>query len=176
MLENILPYSLPIFIAMGFAYLMVRAMQRTEVQKKKIELLATQGDTTLRLRLQAYERMILFLERIHPLQLVSTLYVSGMNVSQLQQACIAQVSREYNHNLAQQVYVDRDAWTQLRDAKEASMSFIAESGAQLKPETDARALVQTITQHFQSRDGEFQTQDAIYYIQARAQELLNPNS
>ncbi len=176
MLESILQYTLPILVAMLFAYLMVRALLRADVKKKQLELLMAQGDTTLRLRLQAYERMILFLERIHPLQLVTTQFQDGMTVAQLQQRCIAQVAKEYNHNLAQQVYVDRDSWTQLRDAKEATMNFLAESAAQLNPQLDARALVQRVTTQINASDNAFPTQDAIYYIQARAQELLNPRA
>ncbi len=150
-------------------------MLSNEVKKKQLDLMLSQDDTTLRLRLQAYERMILYLERIHPLQLVTSQYINGMNVGQLQQNCIQQVAREYNHNLAQQVYVDRDSWTKLRDAKEATMSFLAETSAQINPQTDARALVQEISAKFNSMDSNFPTQDAIYYIQTRAQELLNPS-
>ncbi len=174
MLESIIQYGLPIFIAMLFAYLMIRVLLQTDLKKKQVDLLMAQEDTALRLRLQAYERMILFLERIHPLQLVTQNYITGMSVAQLQQACISQVVREYNHNLAQQVYSDRDSWTKLRDAKEASMNFMAEIASQINPQQDAKALVHEVSSKVNSSDNIFPSQEAIYYLQSRAQELLNP--
>ncbi len=169
----VIQYTLPILVAMLFAYLMVRTLISSDVRKKQLDLLMAQSETSLRLRLQAYERMILLLERIHPLQMVTSQYVNGMTVADLQNASLRQINTEYNHNLAQQVYVDRSTWQKLRDAKESSMTYIAESAAKKNPQADAKALIQEISAQLSSNESFPDTQDAIYYIQKKAQELLN---
>ncbi len=175
MMNIVIQYALPILIAMLFAYLIIRTSIKGDVKKKQLDLLMAQSETALRLRLQAFERMILFLERIHPLQVVNSQYASGMTVSNLLNASLRQISMEYNHNQAQQVYVDRHTWEKLRLAKESVMSLLAESAAASNPNVDAKALIQEIASKLNSSDTYPATQDAIYYIQAQSQDIINPN-
>lgn len=175
MLNSLAQYLLPTLVAMLFAYLMVRAFLNNDVKKRKLDYLKEQGETGLRLRLQAYERMVLFLERIHPLQLSSQLYRNGMTVAQLQTAIIHQVNTEYNHNITQQVYADRDSWTKLRNAKEDTLNFIIECASQKNPDTDGKALVQEVAAQLSKRDGMLPSQDAALFIQGQASRILNPS-
>ena len=70
------------------------------------------------IRLQAYERMALFLERISPNSLVLRVFRPGMDTSALQAAMTKTIRDEWEHNLSQQIYISSEAWNRIREAKE----------------------------------------------------------
>ena len=76
------------------------------------------------LRFQAYERIVLFLERISPPNMVLRVNKAGMSKEMLQGELLRTVREEYEHNLAQQIYVSDEAWEQVKNAKEEVLSEI----------------------------------------------------
>lgn len=79
---------------------------------------------TLPLRLQAYERLTLFLERIAPGALVFRVHRTGMGAHALHSELLATVREEFEHNVTQQIYVSDRAWQQVRMAKEETLRII----------------------------------------------------
>ena len=94
--------------------------------------------TLLPLRLQAYERLVLFLERIHPSNLVMRLNSPDSSAVQLQSAMVRAIREEFEYNLSQQLYVSANAWEQVKNAKEATIALINHAASGL-PETAVSA-------------------------------------
>ena len=96
------------------------------------------------LRLQAYERMALFLERISPNSLVLRCYQPGMDLKLLQGVMTKNIRDEWEHNLSQQVYVSSPLWTRIREAKDEMINLVNSSAVGLTDTTDPTRLAATI--------------------------------
>ena len=96
------------------------------------------------LRLQAYERMALFLERISPNSLVLRCYQPGMDLKLLQGVMTKNIRDEWEHNLSQQVYVSPELWLRIRGAKDEMINLVNSSAVTLADTTDPTRLAATI--------------------------------
>ena len=76
------------------------------------------------IRLQAYERMALYLERISPNSLILRTFRPGMDIKALQTAMTKSIRDEWEHNLSQQVYLTTESWNRIREAKEEMINLI----------------------------------------------------
>jgi len=106
--------------------------------------LAESKRITIPLRLQAYERIVLFLERIQPAGIVMRLQKPEMSVQELQLALARSIREEFDYNLSQQVYISSTAWEMIKNAREESISVINRASAQLGPGEPASELVKAI--------------------------------
>ena len=89
----------------------------------------------INLTLQAFERMMLFLERINPTNLIPRVMMPGMKANRLQAALLASIREEYEHNMSQQLYISDETWETIRSAKEEVVSMINMSAAGMEPDT-----------------------------------------
>jgi len=76
------------------------------------------------LRLQAYERFLLYLERINPNNSIINLYKPGMSARLLQSSLIDKIRSEFDHNMAQQLYISDSSWESIRNAREETLKII----------------------------------------------------
>ncbi len=172
MSDTIAIILIPLILTLIFAYMMQRLYLRSELKRKKLKNESELGETALRMRLQAMERMVLFLERIDPLTLVSELYQPGIITSDLQLAAIKQANKEYFHNMTQQLYIEPEVWQKVRDAKEESLAMINEAASQLSPTTNGKALMHEIANLVGGYDGTLPNEEAIQDIQKSVQRML----
>src|SRR4051794_39237238 len=98
-------YLILTFILLGAGviygtYLTITTVADKILQKQKWDSRNKHTDIILPLRLQAYERMSLFLERISPASLLLRLVPSAANALELQQMLLNDIREEYNHNVA----------------------------------------------------------------------------
>lgn len=114
---DILAYCLPAIITGGVAYLLFTNHLKNESNRRKFQLLREKSKETIPLRLQAYERMALFLERINPSKLLLRVAPFNDNKHDYENFLIQQIEQEFEHNLTQQVYISEDCWTILVTAK-----------------------------------------------------------
>ncbi|MDO5759522.1 MAG: hypothetical protein Q4Q06_00685 [Bacteroidota bacterium] len=70
------------------------------------------------IQLQAYERLVLFLERIKPDNLIRRCFQTGMDAKLLKDVMIKNIENEYEHNLSQQLYISSECWLRIKNAKE----------------------------------------------------------
>lgn len=121
---ELISYTLPTLI-MGFvAYNFFELYTKNETAKRNYLLQKETKPDTLSLRLQAYERMTLFLERINPSQLLVRITPISENKIDYQNYVIAQIEQEFEHNLAQQIYVSDECWSTITTAKNATIQLI----------------------------------------------------
>ncbi|MBL4653668.1 MAG: hypothetical protein JKY53_12520 [Flavobacteriales bacterium] len=84
----------------------------------------TNAKTILPLKMQSYERIVLFLERIAPENLIIRVHEPGMSAKQLHRKLVDGIQQEYEHNLSQQVYVSIKGWEVARTAKEDTLHIV----------------------------------------------------
>jgi hypothetical protein len=83
------------------------------------------------LRLQAYERMALFLERIDPNQLVLRIHAPGLTVAEEQNLLMTAIRSEYEHNISQQIYISNETWKGITDAMDDVITIITSVAEQM---------------------------------------------
>jgi hypothetical protein len=118
---------LPAIVVLYAAYLLVRSFMAKEIEVKKLDVRGKSLETLLPVRLQAYERMTLFLERMSPQNLLLRLNNPGLSARDLQRLLLDEIRNEYNHNVSQQVYISEEVWSQIKNAKEDLTMLINEA-------------------------------------------------
>jgi hypothetical protein len=96
------------------------------------------------IRLQAYERMILFLERISLSSMVMRTYNGKMNAKELQNALLTTIRSEYDHNVSQQLYIPTKTWDLIKSTREENVKVINSCSEQLKDGASGLELSQFI--------------------------------
>ncbi len=137
---------IPASIVLYAVYLTVRSFIQREIELKKLDVRGRSIETILPARLQAYERMILFLERISPQNLLIRLNNPGFSARDFQKILLDEVRNEYNHNVSQQVYMSEEVWSQIKNAKEDLIIMINESATGMPPEATSIDLAKKVFQ------------------------------
>lgn len=120
-------------------------------------------------RLQAYERMALYLERISPESLVLRCYQPGMDTHLLQGVMTKVIRDEWEHNLSQQVYISSKAWQLIREAKEQMIGVINSAAISIPADADPARLASTI---FASvAEGQLPTAPALEFLKREFADL-----
>ena len=135
---------LPASVVLYAVYLMVRSFIIKEIELKKLEVRSRSIETTLPVRLQAYERITLFLERISPQNLLIRLSDPGYRARDFQKILLDEIRNEYNHNVSQQVYMSEEVWSQVRNAKEDLIMLINEAASKMTADSNAVDLSKKI--------------------------------
>ena len=108
----------PAALVLYAMYLTVKAFLNKELEKTRLEIKEKNIEVALPVRLQAYERIVLFLERMSPNNLVTRLNQAEMTAKVFQQIMLREIRDEYNHNVSQQVYMSEEVWELVKNAKE----------------------------------------------------------
>ena len=121
---ELVSYTLPTLI-MGFVlYHFIELYTNNEKEKRNYLPQKESKPDVLSLRLQAYERMTLFLERINPSQLLVRITPISDDKNDYANFVIAQIEQEYEHNLAQQIYISDECWSTITTAKNATIQLM----------------------------------------------------
>jgi hypothetical protein len=139
-LLEILKLTLPALVVFLTVYYVLKQYLDNQYRLKVLELKKDQQSHTLPLKLQAYERLSLFCERISFDSLVMRLRTGKMTVDQLRYAMLISVQKEYEHNLSQQVYVSEQLWEIIRIAKDEMLGIINSVGTDLDGNESAEYL------------------------------------
>lgn len=100
----------------------------------------------LPLRLQAYERIVLLLERISPQNLILRIKKPEMNAIQLQSELIKAIREEFDYNLSQQLYVSPGVWELVKSSKEEMISMINIASGKVSENAGSNELARLIIQ------------------------------
>jgi len=123
-LLEILAYTLPALITGIIAYYFFDLHTKNEEGRRRFLLNKEAQKDALPLRLQAFERMVLFLERINPTKLLIRLTPFSSDKNDYENYVIAQIEQEFEHNLSQQIYMSDECWTIIVTAKNATIQMI----------------------------------------------------
>ena len=141
----------PASVVLYAVYLTVRAFITREIEMRKLEVRTRSIEIILPARLQAYERITLFLERISPQNLLIRLNNPAYTAKDFQKILLDEIRNEYNHNVSQQVYMTEEVWNQVRNAKEDLIVLINESSGQMDNESTGIDLAKKIFEHVMER-------------------------
>lgn len=130
---EIFKYIIPSLIIYGVIHVLLKNFFDSESEKRKVELKVENNRITLPVKLQAYERMVVLLERMSPDALIFRVSSPGVSATQLKIALIQDINNEYQHNVSQQVYISPQAWQMVRIAKEEMVNIINTAYSSLGP-------------------------------------------
>lgn len=121
-------YMLPAVVTGAIAFYFFRLHTQNEDGRRRFLLHKDSQKETLPVRLQAYERMVLFLERIAINSLVVRVAPQGQDKSNYENLLIKQIESEFEHNLSQQIYLSDECWNVIKAAKNATIQIIRSVG------------------------------------------------
>jgi hypothetical protein len=149
-LIDLLVLLLGIFGALMAFYQFIKSDIQRFFDLKTKELSKESRASLLPLRLQAHERLIIFVERINPANLLVRLHQQGIGVKELQNLIVNDVKSEFQHNIAQQLYVNATSWNVIRKLKDDTVAMI-NNAVQGLPETATGVdLSKKVLQHMAS--------------------------
>lgn len=149
-MNAIIVYSLMaagLLIMVAAVILLYRLIRMKDAELRngsKYELKVQALKIIMPLKVQAYERFLLYLERVQLPQLVKRIYTPGMEKGSLHLLLLQNVREEFEHNLAQQLYVSNSTWNAVFNAKEELVNQINTTFEQLKDEEDVSILAQSL--------------------------------
>lgn len=140
---EILSYTIPSIITGAVAYYFFSSQFKEEGNRKNFNLLREDKKQMLSVRLQAYERMTLFMERINPAKLLVRVTPTDDGKELYMHKLVQSVEQEFEHNLAQQIYISEECWSVLITSKNATTHIIKKTAenADLKSAQDLRESI-----------------------------------
>lgn len=141
---EILKYTLPAGIVFVGVYFVMQNFLESEQKKTELKYRSDNMKLITPVKLQAYERMILYLERINLSNLVMRTYSNGMSAKKLQANMLQTIRSEYDHNMAQQLYIPTRTWKLVKSAREETVKVINSCMEQLNDNSSGLELSQFI--------------------------------
>ncbi len=144
---DILKYILPSLIVFGVTYFLIRSFLQNEQKKLLLDIKLAGEKVITPIRLQAYERIVMYLERISPNNLILRTNKPGMTALQLKTALIAVIRDEFEHNLSQQIYISIKAWEYVKNAKEEMIKLINTTSGNMEKDKTGADLATKLFEH-----------------------------
>ena len=139
-MKDVLILLIPLAGMLLITYLLLQHFFNKQLKESEKELINQKAKTYLPLKIQAYERAILFLERIDPNNLIIRIHKPTMNASKLHLEILKQIREEYNHNMSQQIYISPKSWAELIKGKQETIQIANTAFGQLKNDANAIEL------------------------------------
>lgn len=166
---NYVAYLLPAIVVGIIAYFFFKGHIANEEGRRRYLIQRDAQKNTIPLRLQAYERLTLFLERIDPTKLLIRVQPYSDEIQKYETLLIQNIENEYEHNLVQQIYVSPECWNLIIAAKNATMQVIRQSAMNEKVDSSDK-LRETLLNHFM---GEVTpSHKALLYVKKEVSELF----
>lgn len=142
-LIDIAAYTLPALITAGVSYFFFQKHTENEENRRNYLLLKESRKEVLPLKIQAYERMALFLERTNPIKLVLRVAPQGADKNAYENLLIQTIEQEFEHNLTQQIYISDACWEIINKAKNAVIQNIRWTTTQVENAQELRERILT---------------------------------
>ena len=150
---------------------------RNEEKKRLWELKRESQKTISPIRLRAYERLALLLERTKPEHMLMELRrnnpeaLSTWTIMQVQQYLLQTIRAEFDHNQSQQVYVSEEVWDLIINARDQMATFVIAMASQLPKDANAQTYATTLLTAYTS-NGTTPTDKALEELKNEAKELM----
>jgi hypothetical protein len=173
-MENIFLFTiavLPGAAIFATVYLFLKKQSTKEIKHLQIELKKERQNFFLPSRVESYQRAVLLMERIHPNSLVMRLHEAGMPAKALQADLLKAIREEYDHNVAQQIFVSIPAWSMVKSSKEETIKIINLAGQQMTSSDTSTDLAGKIFE-IVAEIGQLPTDITVEYLKKELQELF----
>jgi hypothetical protein len=171
MVADILKITIPALLVMLTAWFMLRNLIKNDQDKRRQEVIRQNSNTVMPIRLQAYERIILFLERISLESLIVRVSSSDMSANQLHSAMLTAIRSEFEHNLSQQIYMSPQAWEVVRNARSNMIKIINSEVEKMPANSTGMALSKQLLERIMELEKE-PTRAAIDYLKGEIARLI----
>lgn len=176
---EVLKISIPAVVVLVTAWLLLSNMLDNSVKMRQLELAqqrlqfnSKRAQDSLPVRLQAYERLSLYLERMHPQALIQRTREENMTAPEMQMALITTIRTEFEYNITQQIYVSSEVWAMVRGATEEMISIINQLSVKLPTEASGTDLSLAFLRYFLTDTGVLPTQKALDQLNEEAKLLF----
>lgn len=173
-LLEIAKYTIPSIVVGATAYLLIKQFldnQQPAIQNIQTPLPQAKSADLTPVRVQAYERLILFLERIDPNSLIVRVHRPGMTAKHLQNELLMNVRNEYEHNSTQQLYVSSEVWGMITGSKDAVIQVINLASQKMSDGSSGLDLSGVLIEII-GRSGVHPTKDALEAVKSEARKLF----
>ena len=173
-MDALLQIALIIFPAGGVLLTTIFFLRREtskELHSAQIELKKQRQEYFLPSRVEAYQRSVLFMERIHPNSLVMRLHNAGLPARALQADFLKAIREEYDHNDAQQLFVSPQGWQMVKNSKEETIKIINIAGNQMTATSTGMELSAKIFE-IVAEVGELPSEITVTFLKNELQDLF----
>jgi hypothetical protein len=168
---DILKITIPALLVMLTAWIVMRNMIKNDQEKRRQESILQNSRTVTPIRLQAYERIVLFLERISLESLIVRVSNSDMSSGQLHTAMLNAIRSEFEHNLSQQIYMSPQAWEVVRNARSNMIKIINSEVEKMPANSTGMALSKKLLERIMELEKE-PTRAAIDYLKGEVSRMI----
>ena len=176
-MAQILPYILLVAVMILGFWFILHTFFKNEERKRQWDLKRESQKAVSPIRLRAYERLALLLERTKPEHMLMELRknepeaLNTWTVGQVQQYLLQTIRLEFDHNQSQQVYVSNEVWDAVISARDQMASFVIAIVAQLPKDANAQTYATALLTAYMS-NGTTPTDKAIEMLKNEAKTLM----
>ena len=168
---EIFKYCIPAVCVLLATWLVMHRFYKSEAEKRLWELKRLSQKEISPIRMRAYERLTLLLERTTPEHMLIELNLSEMTPLQVQAHLMRTIRQEYDHNLSQQIYISNEVWDLIDNAKQQTIAFVNSIAQQMPPESNALDYAKTLITAYRS-NGDTPHDIALQALKNEAKTLL----
>ncbi len=168
---EILAYSIPALVVLAATWLVMHKLFNNEQEKRLWELKRLSQKEISPIRLRAYERLTLLLERTTPDRMLMEMNLQEMTIPQVQQQMLRTIRLEYDHNLSQQIYVSDEVWDKIIHARDEMGAFVTAMAAGMPEGSSTLDYAKTLITAY-STNGETPNSLALSALKEEAKTLL----
>jgi hypothetical protein len=136
------------FIAL--AWLLAEFNGMKELLKERLGL----NNDTIKLKLQAYERLTVYAERAGLKNLVSRMHSDDNSARQMQMELLQTLNSEYEYNISQQIYVSPEMWKAITKLRDQNIFIINQIAATLPAQATAMELSKALLEYSMTSNAE----------------------
>ncbi len=149
---DLLRYIVPSVIVFLVTYLTLRKFLEEDYKSKLLDIKKNTNKELVPIKLQAYERLTLLLERLKPDNLIMRTNQTGMSATQFKALLEKSIKDEFLHNVTQQIYVSNQAWKLIGAVKENLLRTVSNCYKDMKESSTSVDLGKAILQQMMSKD------------------------
>ncbi len=149
---EILKYTIPAIIVLITTVIIVKQMIKNDQSRRNYEIISKNQQAITPIRLQAYERLTLLLERLSPESLIMRTNKPNMTAKQLQSELLSTIRSEFDHNVSQQIYVSPQVWEIIKNSRAKITQLINSTASRVKPDAPAIHLSKIILEDLMTQE------------------------
>lgn len=160
-------------IAGTFLFFIAIAWLLAEFKGMKDEIKERLGinNETIKLKLQAYERLTLYAERAGLKNLVSRMHSEDQSAREMQMNLLQTLNSEYEYNVSQQIYIKPELWKAITKLRDQNIFIINQIAAALPANASAMDLSKALLEYSMTNNAEI-NKIVLEALQYEAQKIL----
>ena len=166
-----LKYCIPALCVLLATWLVMHKFYRSETEKRLWELKRLSQKEISPLRMRAYERLTLLLERTMPEHILMSLNLAEMTPLEVQTHMMQTIRQEFEHNISQQIYVSNEVWAMIENAKNQTIAFVNTIAQQMPADSNTLDFAKTLITAYRT-NGDTPNDIALQALKNEAKTLL----